>query len=291
MCTYCRGANSSKIANENVKFGIFEKNGISIKNDFEIHNQQKQYFDKFCSWLENNSHELKNLHILGGEPLIQRETNIILDILQKNKNKNLEVQLISNLMVSHSVLKDQVTKFYKLIANKNIKSIHITASIDCWGAEAEYARSGLDLKLWEENFKYLVSHKWIKLHINQTITSLTIKTMPDLLVKLNEYRKQRIITQNFSLVIGENNRNDHMHPTAFGGEFWKDDFDKILSLMPTETNQDKQTHFYMQGIKNLIMDSLPDKKRIEQLHTYLDELDRRRNTNWRSIFPYLDIKI
>ena len=61
--------------------------------------------------------------------------------------------------------------------------------------------------------------------------------------------------------------------------------------MPTETNQDKQTHFYMQGIKNLIMDSLPDKKRIEQLHTYLDELDRRRNTNWRSIFPYLDIKI
>ena len=208
MCTYCRGANSSKIANENVKFGIFEKNGISIKNDFEIHNQQKQYFDKFCSWLENNSHELKNLHILGGEPLIQRETNIILDILQKNKNKNLEVQLISNLMVSHSVLKDQVTKFYKLIANKNIKSIHITASIDCWGAEAEYARSGLDLKLWEENFKYLVSHKWIKLHINQTITSLTIKTMPDLLVKLNEYRKQRIITQNFSLVIGENNRKD-----------------------------------------------------------------------------------
>ena len=28
---------------------------------------------------------------------------------------------------------------------------------------------------------------------------------------------------------------------------------------------------------------------IQRLHIYLDELDRRRNTNWRSIFPYLDI--
>ena len=25
--------------------------------------------------------------------------------------------------------------------------------------------------------------------------------------------------------------------------------------------------------------------------TYLDELDRRRSTNWRSVFPYLDIHI
>jgi hypothetical protein len=30
-------------------------------------------------------------------------------------------------------------------------------------------------------------------------------------------------------------------------------------------------------------------KEIQKLHTYLDELDRRRNTNWRTLFSYLDI--
>ena len=30
-------------------------------------------------------------------------------------------------------------------------------------------------------------------------------------------------------------------------------------------------------------------KKISELHTYLDELDRRRNTNWRDLFPYLNI--
>jgi hypothetical protein len=27
------------------------------------------------------------------------------------------------------------------------------------------------------------------------------------------------------------------------------------------------------------------------LHTYLDEIDRRRNTNWRNLFSYLDVTI
>ena len=28
---------------------------------------------------------------------------------------------------------------------------------------------------------------------------------------------------------------------------------------------------------------------IHKLHVLLDEYDRRRNTNWREIFPYLDV--
>lgn len=291
MCTYCRGANSSKIANENVKFGVFDKNGVVIKNDFEIHNEQKQYFEKFCYWLEFNSNELKELHILGGEPFIQRETNAILDILEKNENKNLELQIISNLMISHGVLKDYVARFSKMCRNRSIKLVHIIASIDCWGKEAEYVRSGLDLQLWEENFTYLLNQKWIKLHINQTITALSIRTMPALIEKLNEFRKIRPITQHFSLVVGDKERNNHMHPSAFGGEFWKNDFEKILSLMPTVNEEDIRAHGYMQGVKNLIMSSSYNDERIKRLHIYLDELDRRRGTNWRLIFPYLDVKI
>jgi hypothetical protein len=30
---------------------------------------------------------------------------------------------------------------------------------------------------------------------------------------------------------------------------------------------------------------------IDKLKIFLDELDRRRKTNWRAIFPYLDISL
>ena len=44
----------------------------------------------------------------------------------------------------------------------------------------------------------------------------------------------------------------------------------------------------MQGLqKQLQLVKETNLKDMKKLHIYLDELDRRRNTNWREIFPYL----
>jgi hypothetical protein len=46
----------------------------------------------------------------------------------------------------------------------------------------------------------------------------------------------------------------------------------------------------MQGLqKQLQQVTQHNYKEISQLRTYLDELDRRRSTNWRELFSYLDI--
>ena len=44
----------------------------------------------------------------------------------------------------------------------------------------------------------------------------------------------------------------------------------------------------MLGIKKLLeTGSRQNNYQIKKLHDYLDELDRRRGTDWRSLFPHL----
>lgn len=288
-CVYCHPACSSQIEQENKKFGDFQFKGISITNGSLTDSKtlQRQYFEKFCEWLEKNSSTLVHLNLMGGEPFYQSELDVILDVLSKTKNPNLEITIISNLVVKPARLKAQIDRFRQMCLNRNIGRLAITASIDCWGAEQEYARTGMDLKVWEENFAYIVDQKWIRLHTNQTITALTLRTLPEMYEKINQYRKIRSISTEFSLVIG----NPHLHPKIFGGEFWQDDFEKILAAMPEDLEQEKNSKIYMQGIQSQILASSVDLTEVENFQIYLDELDRRRNTNWRAVYPYLDAQV
>ena len=72
--------------------------------------------------------------------------------------------------------------------DKKVWKFQITASIDAWGPEQEYVRWGIKLDHWESNFRYLLENPWLKININQTISPLTIKSMPALLAKLQEWR-------------------------------------------------------------------------------------------------------
>jgi hypothetical protein len=80
------------------------------------------------------------------------------------------------------------------------------------------------------------------------------------------------------------------HPNTFGYSMWKQDFETILKLMPTDTDNQREAIPRMIGLqKYLQVFENHNWPKIQKLHTYLDELDRRRGTDWRSIFPYLDI--
>ena len=60
--------------------------------------------------------------------------------------------------------------------------------------------------------------------------------------------------------------------------------------MPRRTFHQEEAIPRMQGLqKQLQLTKRHNYLEINKLHVYLDELDRRRNTDWRSIYPYLDI--
>jgi pyruvate-formate lyase-activating enzyme len=285
-CIYCDESNSTRILKENKKFGYGVKgidSSIRIIPKVQLTNQYDELLGKFFEYLETNYQYLRKINVLGGEPFYQKEFFKLVDFLISRKNPDLNFTVITNLMVSRSVLEEFVEKMKKALVDRKLKRLDITASIDCFGSEQEYVRNGIELNQWRENFEFLARHKWIYMTINNTITSLTIRTLPDLLLYINDLRKQRRINHSFGLV---DNRH-HLHPRIFGPGYFHDDLNKVISLMDTSGEWSKKSVEYMKGVQNYLDQSQEDITLQNYLRLYLDEIDRRRGTNWKNIFPWL----
>lgn len=284
-CLYCWDGFSSQIQQENNKHGRFESKGVVIDNYAVRHPEVHELKNKFWSWMEQNSHTLSRLHILGGEPFYQRDFETCLQFLETHSHPALEFNVVSNLMIGSEKFVAYIKRIKSLVDTKKIARFDLTASIDCFGAEQEYVRYGLDLEQWKKNFEYLVNERWITLNINQTLSVLTIKTVPELIEYVNSFRSDREIGHYMSTTVMT---YEFLHPKIFGKGFYNNDFNAIIARMPEETWQQKEAKKYLNGIIGYLDTCEKDQSAIEQLIVYLDELDRRRQTNWRNTFPWLE---
>ena len=281
-CLYCNPGLSSSIDREYTKFGPFVQDGVTLlplgkKNITDLE-------PKFWEWMTTNFKSLERFHFLGGEPFYQKQLDLFLDFVEANPNPDCEFNIITNLMVSSDILVKQITRIKQLVATRKLKRFDITCSIDCWGKEQEYVRYGLDLDTWLANFLYLLDQKWIKININQTISVLTIKTMPDLLRRLAEWRQHRPVGHYFSVT---EPGPSYLRPNIFGSGVFDKDFAQVLYLMPNTTTDEQRAFNYMSGIAQEIETNVMNKEEIDNLFIFLNEKDRRRQTDWRTTFPWL----
>lgn len=283
-CLYCWDGFSSKIQQENTKFGRFEKHGVIIDNYARRTSDQLVLTQNFWSWLFNNRQQLRRLHVLGGEPLFQPQFDECLDFFDRNPCPTLEFNVITNLKVSQTKLEKNLERIKKLLDDKKIKRFDLTASIDCFGPQQEYVRWGIDVEQWKQNFEILVNAPWIYLNFNQTLSGLTIKTIPELIDFINEKRSRREIGHYFSTTVMT---HEFLHPGIFGPGFFSGDFDTIINKMPEHTWQQKEAKKYIDGIRQQIDICQKDQNKINQLSIFLTEMDRRRGTDWKTVFPWL----
>lgn len=283
-CIYCWDGFSSQIHAENKRFGRFEHAGVVIDNQSSQVSNKKQLTEQFWTWMKHNHLSIKRLHVLGGEPFYQAQFDRCLDFFQQHPSPDLEFNVISNLKIESNRLLKLLDQIKYLVDNRMIKRFDLTASIDCFGAEQEYVRYGIDLEQWKQNFKTVAKQTWITLNVNQTLSALTIKTVPELIDFVNQERTYREIGHYFSTTVMT---HEFLHPGIFGQGFFSADFDAIINAMPEETWQQQQAKKYMNGIKLQVDSCTRDDAKIHQLTVFLDEIDRRRNLNWKQTFPWL----
>jgi hypothetical protein len=140
----------------------------------------------------------------------------------------------------------------------------------------------LNLQEWEKNFEYLLGNAWINLIVGSTVTPLTIKTLPDLLVKINQWNKIRPVYHYQNSVNGPG----FMFVDIFG-DIFKNDFDQIIKLKSANTPEEIDSRNYMLGIATQSQSVAPDVFKIRQLFDFLNKMDLRRNTSWPLTFPWL----
>jgi hypothetical protein len=237
---------------------------------------------KLFHWLESNCHHLTNFNILGGEPLFQKDFDQCLDFFDKFSAPHLDLQIFTNLNATEEKINSTIYSVKKLIDQKKIRKFTVTASLDCWGPEQEYVRFPLDLAVWKRNFENLLDHDWITLIVGSTITPLTIRTLPDLVSQINRWRKIRPVYHYFNSV----NNPSYMFIDIFG-DLFAEDFKKTLSMMPQDDQDQSNTYRYLQGIAKQSAANTVNRLEVQKLKTFLDEMDRRRNTDWQKVFPWL----
>ena len=322
-CLYCGPHFSSLWEEENRRFGSKYVDGILVNPEWQRDSQTYMGLtDKLFSWLQQHGHKLWNFGMLGGEPFFQKEFDMVLDHWDNYPNPDLTLTIVTNLKVEHRRFVKYIDRIRQMVSDGKIKSLNLSASLDCWGPQAEYLRWGLDLDEWTRNFAYMVPQEWITLNVNITITPLSIKTLPDLMERINSWNQERLIhniaarmkipTEKISahqdriLELVRQNRvpasdvekhicvsfmhvvePTQMNPLWFGAGVFTEDMQRVLSLMPTDTDYQRNYKEYMSGIANSIEKTSRDDKKVLMLRDYLDSMDQRRNLNWRTVFPWL----
>lgn len=276
-CVYCGPFFSSLWDAENRKYGTITVQNETLLKPFDKSKNIESNKLKLFEWLKVNGKYLTNFNILGGEPLFQKEFDQCLELFEEYPAPHLDLQIFSNLNSPTPRVQGLIEKMRAMIDAGKIKNFTVTASLDCWGPEAEYARYPLKLSQWEENFNLLLAEPWIKLIVGSTVTPLTVGTLDQLVKKINEWNKQRPVYHYFNSV----NNPSYMFIDIFG-DLFQDDFERALNLM-----EPSDVKLYLAGIAQQSKSRGINHIEVAKMVSVLDELDKRRKTSWRTTFPKL----
>lgn len=282
-CVYCVPIFSSKINSELLKFGTNEL-GMSY---LKVVDDRELYYQKFANWVEANASKLDRLSIQGGEPLLQKEFWHLLELFSKQHNSNLEVSINTNLNCSDETLDKFLNIAHKLLSEKHLRAISINCSLDNWGAQAEFVRYGLSVDTWQKNFEKLIQHKWLNITVQQVLSSLTIPTAMELHRRIIDYKQvNNKIMQAYHLVDGK--AQSAFHPEIFGAGFFSNYLNELISTYPVHTAWDETAKSRLVGIAKLLETGDINLVRLELLKKFLTQLDDRRGTDWKLLFPEID---
>lgn len=282
-CVYCTERYSSTIQRENEKFGgaILPHQRYSLE-----HNKYTRLSPLLWSWLDDNFDKLQRLHIMGGEPLIQQDFDRLIKFIDEHPNPKLELTVVTNLMVKPANLKKCVQSLEKLKLDKKIRRVDILCSVDCWGNEQEYIRYGFKCETFELNFNYLIGFDFIRLGILSTVNTLSIPSMPILAKKFSDWNLIKEIYWHMHLVLPIDTHV--LSPQAFAYDTWEPHFLEVLSYINNNSFDAVNTRNTLCGIMDTLRNGNSDQTLQNNLMAYLDNIDKRRNLNWRKTFSWLN---
>jgi organic radical activating enzyme len=299
-CGYCHPKHSSAYYKEIKDFGPYDmvKNHRNDIDWFKVYEEETNpYVEAWWRWWPEVSKTLNILRITGGEPLLQQSTWRLLEDLDKNPKPNLEVNINSNFGIKPILMERLVERVNKLLSEKKIKTFKMFTSLDTWGKPAEYIRTGLNLEVWEQNFHTYMSKTNLPLTFMITFNILTVTNFQDLLEKFLEWRKIY--------------KHQSWATVRFDTPYLKEPLQYDMNILPKDKFM-PYMYAHLEFIKNNIDDKNVEKfnsleyEKFRRVVDYMEstvysneklkegrcdfynwftEYDRRRGTDFVSIFP------
>ena len=291
-CIYCAAHYSSTIQQEEKRFGEFEQDGVRIKDWWKKNPNIEQHTELLFKWFEKNLHSLHKIFVMGGEPFLQKETFRFIEFLEKGDYPDLTLVFFSNHNIEHGRFKHWINRLEKLQRSGRLDKIQIFFSCDALGPEGEYVRTGLDLEVAIPNFEHILYNTQIEQAINSALTVTAVPGMPDMVRYINKCNEVKPIYWSMMKANQYEMGKAYLYPGIFGKKINEWGLREAIEMFDTKSfgYQDsvKVSHKkFMIGNMKEFDKREPSLLRQKQFKIYLNELDRRRGTNWKKIYPQI----
>ena len=292
-CIYCAAHYSSTIQQEEKRFGNFDVEGVEIEDIFKMNPKIKEHTELLFKWFEKHLHELHKIMVMGGEPFLQKETFRFIEFLEKGNYPDLTLVFFSNMNIQHERFKKWMDRLEVLQKSGRLDKIQIFFSCDALGPEGEYVRTGLDLNVALKNFEYILHNTSFDQGINSALTVTAVPGMPAMVKYINECNRFKPIY--WSMMKANQHEigpREYMYPGIFGAKINEWGLREAIELFDTNSHgfpDSVKVNYktYMQGIMREFDQREPSPRRQRQWKIYMDELDRRRGTDWKKIYPQM----
>jgi hypothetical protein len=353
---YCSPHLSTSWEDEIKKFGPYqlktgEHNNIDALRQkgmmpLKVANADNPYVTAFWEWWPTIYRKLRVFRMTGGEPLMDKNTFKVLEYVNQNPHGQLELSITSNLCPPDQKLFDKFMTLVKQLEEVRVwedkdnfnensgnnwyvapayKHFMLFVSLDGYGEQAEYIRSGLNFEQLLQNVRtYLKETKHTSISFINTFTLLSIPSLKQFLAMILELRREFGGRVQQEVEINPPDHNGFVHPPYKIKKFQRVWFDipilryppwfsiqnadtsmiqmvkDCLQFMEENVQQDDYLETF-EGFKPyeilkvkrdlaIMEQKLPqDQLQLNMItfYQFITEYDNRRNTEFREVFPEL----
>ena len=312
-CSYCGPEYSSQWLQEIKQHGgypttpIFNSyEGLVNRNSVPIlHSDPNPYVDAFWEWWPELYRDLNTFRITGGEPLLSKDTWMVLDYIieEQNPNRELKFAINSNLGADDELIDRFIEKLEIIINDNKVKEVIIFTSIDSYGKQAEYIRHGLNVeRFWSNIDKLLTKLPKLTITVMSTYNLLSPFSYNDLIKKIYDIKNKHTNEERYWLHPIFLDTSYLRYPKHLGVKLLNDEHKKLIlnnaetalyygvpvfnnkNMGMTETEIRKIKRIHDWAISPTNDDIMFERKNLKK---FLIEHDIRRNTNFLNDFPEL----
>lgn len=259
------------------------------------HNEDNPYVNAFWKWFPDALPHLKVFRITGGEPLMSKDTWKVLDYFIENPKSDLEIAINTNLGVPDELIDRFIEKIRTL--EPLVKKIDVYTSLESTGAQAEYARDGLDYIKWKSNVSKMLEQISGQIIVMTTVNILSLPTFEQFIEDIMEFRRLHNHSFEYNRIpvsINYLRHPPHLQCTLLDKETrlkYANSIEKTCEGWLKYYSTEKYARIYLEEFNRIkaFCDYLRETETITDLRKdfikFVDAFDTRRNKNFRETFP------
>jgi hypothetical protein len=256
------------------------------------------YLKAFWEWMPVIYSKLQTFRMTGGEPLMDKNTFKMFDYVYEHPHPALNLSITSNCCPPGNQWSKFMISLKKITEKSAIDHFMLFCSLDSWGKQAEYIRSGMDFNLLYQNITdFLANGDKHSLTFIITFNVLSYSGFVEYIKNIHKLRKQyskgrQLIWFDIPQLQDPDFLNSKLLPEMIT------ELEKAKEYMLENTEGLFNHHkgfkdFEVSKVQRLIdwitQESNFDKtKSMKNFYMFFTEQDRRRNTSFVNTFPELE---